>query len=61
MLIREFVCADCKATVFTFSPELEERTRCFPCETLRRMKLDCTPEQIAALREILGYEPPGEE
>ena len=54
MIVHEFVCADCKANVFSFGgPEGQTVCRC--CLTIREMKArePMTPEQEMQLREIL--------
>lgn len=53
----EFVCADCKADVYSFGGDADE-TRCASCELVRSLKL--SPLKAAALRVILGCEIPPE-
>lgn len=52
-MIHEFVCADCQAEVFTF--DAPDAKVCRSCQMIRDMKArdPMTPEQEAALREIL--------
>ena len=57
--VHEFVCADCKANVFSFGgPEGE--TRCASCEIVHEMKADgkLTPASEATLRELLDCQIP---
>jgi hypothetical protein len=52
MQVHEFVCADCKADVYSYGGD-PNATLCYGCELIATMKLTCTAEQIATLREIL--------
>jgi hypothetical protein len=52
MEAHEFVCADCKADVFSFGGRPDE-TRCASCNLVREMP-GLTPEREKLLREILG-------
>ena len=58
----EFVCADCKADVFSFVGE-NGQTRCASCEIIAELKArdGMTPEAEASLREIMGCQLPQEE
>lgn len=53
MTFREYVCAACKKTIFTL--EQEPRTICHQCEAVAEVNSlgPMTPEEEAALREIL--------
>lgn len=55
MLLREFVCDDCGATVFAYN-DGEQRTTCRVCLEIQGLKArePMTAEQEATLREILG-------
>ena len=56
MEAHEFVCADCKADVFSFGGD-PAATRCASCEVVREMKERAplmTAAAEATLREILG-------
>jgi hypothetical protein len=60
--VHEFVCADCKADVFSFGGE-PDATRCASCEIVHEMKEDgkLTPEAEASLREMLSCQIPRED
>ena len=60
--VHEFVCADCKAQVFSYGGA-EEQTRCAECELVFEMKADgkLTPASEASLRELLGCQIPKED
>ena len=62
MAPHEFVCADCKADVFSFS-ELMPGPRCVSCEIVQELKDrdGMSPEAEKELRELLGCELPTEE
>jgi DNA-directed RNA polymerase subunit RPC12/RpoP len=53
----EFICADCKAHVFSFGGGPDD-TRCASCESIRLIKLrtPLTLEKEQELRRILGCE-----
>jgi hypothetical protein len=55
----EFVCADCKATVFSYGGR-DATTRCASCEVVAEMREErgLTPEDEADLRKLLGCELP---
>ena len=57
--VHEFVCADCKADVFSFGGE-PEATRCASCEVVQELKArdGMSPEAEAELRELLGCQIP---
>jgi hypothetical protein len=61
MLPHEFVCADCKANVFSYGGE-PDATRCSSCELVREMRAESglTASAEATLREILGCQLPTE-
>ncbi|HEX3520798.1 MAG TPA: hypothetical protein VHT52_01770 [Stellaceae bacterium] len=54
--MHEFVCADCKADVFSFGGAPDE-TRCVGCETVREL-MPMSPEKEAELRDLLGCQLP---
>jgi len=58
----EFVCADCKADVFSFG-DLMSGPRCASCEVVAELKAEkgLTPEAENDLRRLLGCELPKEE
>jgi hypothetical protein len=60
--VHEFVCADCKADVYSFGGE-PEATRCASCEVVQELKArdGMSPEAEAELRELLGCQIPKEE
>jgi hypothetical protein len=55
MAPHEFVCADCKADVFSFSERMKP-PYCASCEMVRDLKArdGMSPEAEAELRELLG-------
>jgi hypothetical protein len=55
----EFVCADCKATVFSYGGR-DAATRCANCEVVAEMREErgLTPDDEADLRKLLGCELP---
>jgi hypothetical protein len=53
---REFICADCKANVFSFGGDADE-TRCLGCDIIHGMK-PLTAIQETTLREILNCQLP---
>ena len=59
MPVHEFVCADCKSSVFSFGGE-ESETRCASCEVVFEMKADgkLSPHDEATLRELLNCQIP---
>ena len=54
MLPREFICADCKALVFSYAADRDQRDRCFNCDFIRGLEL--APETEAELRRVLDCE-----
>jgi hypothetical protein len=62
MPVHEFVCADCKADVYSFDGD-DDRELCHSCRTIAEMKAagSMTPAAEAALRELLGCQIPKEE
>lgn len=58
-LPHEFVCADCKAAVFSYGGP-EDQTRCASCETIAELKAEgkMSPGGEAELRKLLGCELP---
>lgn len=56
MPAREFICEDCKSSVFSWGG-LEDAERCHGCDLIREMKADVpklTEESELKLRELLG-------
>jgi hypothetical protein len=58
----EFVCADCKADVFSFG-DLMPGPRCASCDVVQELKArdGMSPEAETELRDLLGCQLPREE
>ena len=54
MLPREFICADCKALVFSYSVDIDLTDRCYNCRFIRGLEL--APETEAEMRRVLDCE-----